>query len=106
PSATLHPSNPILSLSLHDALPIFEAVGMGRHLILVLRDHHLRSAEAQRIFLLVRRGGEEHYFGAHGVGDLHRHVAQSAKTDHPEDRKSTRLNSSHVKISYAVFCLK
>src|SRR5690606_40336404 len=25
---------------------------------------------------------------------------------HHEDRKSTRLNSSHVKISYAVFCLK
>src|SRR5690606_41666768 len=25
---------------------------------------------------------------------------------HPPDRKSTRLNSSHVKISYAVFCLK
>src|SRR5436309_11325912 len=24
----------------------------------------------------------------------------------PSDRKSTRLNSSHVKISYAVFCLK
>src|SRR5690349_23187704 len=24
----------------------------------------------------------------------------------PEDRKSTRLNSSHVEISYAVFCLK
>src|SRR5207302_9580599 len=24
---------------------------------------------------------------------------------HNEDRKSTRLNSSHVKISYAVFCL-
>src|SRR5690606_39820523 len=24
----------------------------------------------------------------------------------PEDRKSTRLNSSHVKTSYAVFCLK
>src|SRR6266511_4475237 len=30
------------------------------------------------------------------------------RTDQPEpgDRKSTRLNSSHVKISYAVFCLK
>src|SRR5690606_39940382 len=31
------------------------------------------------------------------------------KTDPPaplQDRKSTRLNSSHVKISYAVFCLK
>src|SRR5699024_11332685 len=25
---------------------------------------------------------------------------------HPGDRKSTRLNSSHVSISYAVFCLK
>src|SRR5690554_7398803 len=25
---------------------------------------------------------------------------------HLEDRKSTRLNSSHVRISYAVFCLK
>src|SRR5690554_7585681 len=25
---------------------------------------------------------------------------------HKEDRKSTRLNSSHVRISYAVFCLK
>src|SRR5690606_39359325 len=27
-------------------------------------------------------------------------------TSFPSDRKSTRLNSSHVKISYAVFCLK
>src|SRR5690554_7697495 len=26
--------------------------------------------------------------------------------DEDEDRKSTRLNSSHVRISYAVFCLK
>src|SRR5690606_40210309 len=32
-----------------------------------------------------------------------RAVASSAGT---RDRKSTRLNSSHVKISYAVFCLK
>src|SRR5690606_40759444 len=30
------------------------------------------------------------------------HLDRSAR----EDRKSTRLNSSHVKISYAVFCLK
>src|SRR5699024_12760129 len=27
-------------------------------------------------------------------------------SNHPIDRKSTRLNSSHVSISYAVFCLK
>src|SRR5690606_39603524 len=30
----------------------------------------------------------------------------STTTQPAEDRKSTRLNSSHVKISYAVFCLK
>src|SRR5436309_8337793 len=30
----------------------------------------------------------------------------SASVLGPVDRKSTRLNSSHVKISYAVFCLK
>src|SRR2546430_5871762 len=29
-----------------------------------------------------------------------------AAVDHPPDRKSTRLNSSHSQISYAVFCLK
>src|SRR5436305_4155961 len=29
-----------------------------------------------------------------------------ASRDMPRDRKSTRLNSSHVRISYAVFCLK
>src|SRR5205814_8724066 len=28
------------------------------------------------------------------------------KQNHPADRKSTRLNSSHLGISYAVFCLK
>src|SRR5436309_10829754 len=28
------------------------------------------------------------------------------EADRAQDRKSTRLNSSHVKISYAVFCLK
>src|SRR5690606_40906930 len=34
-----------------------------------------------------------------------RNTAITTRTIH-EDRKSTRLNSSHVKISYAVFCLK
>src|SRR5437773_7498070 len=28
------------------------------------------------------------------------------QADHVRDRKSTRLNSSHITISYAVFCLK
>src|SRR5436309_13329929 len=30
----------------------------------------------------------------------------ACRSGHSSDRKSTRLNSSHVKISYAVFCLK
>src|SRR5690554_7703532 len=30
----------------------------------------------------------------------------SIRISHSQDRKSTRLNSSHVRISYAVFCLK
>src|ERR1035441_10935088 len=36
-----------------------------------------------------------------GVGDT-----QAPAPPHPRDRKSTRLNSSHLGISYAVFCLK
>src|SRR5690606_41403959 len=36
------------------------------------------------------------------AGDPH----PPARTGELQDRKSTRLNSSHVKISYAVFCLK
>src|SRR5438874_5264933 len=32
--------------------------------------------------------------------------AGGAAAGQPRDRKSTRLNSSHVEISYAVFCLK
>src|SRR5690625_5925372 len=34
------------------------------------------------------------------------HEANERKEPSVEDRKSTRLNSSHVAISYAVFCLK
>src|SRR3712207_7409309 len=33
-------------------------------------------------------------------------LQQYGQTDGPLDRKSTRLNSSHANISYAVFCLK
>src|SRR5690606_41109593 len=39
---------------------------------------------------------------------LYRVIYHTRRTvdQHARDRKSTRLNSSHVKISYAVFCLK
>src|SRR3712207_6899783 len=42
-----------------------------------------------------------------GVLDLGRRVRPVAQLVlEPQDRKSTRLNSSHANISYAVFCLK
>src|SRR5690606_13899986 len=47
--------------------------------------------------------------GGEAVGEEVRHVrivAGIREADRRVDRKSTRLNSSHVKISYAVFCLK
>src|SRR5436309_8972817 len=47
-------------------------------------------------------GGDERF--SRGPGSGVQEPARSARKT--LDRKSTRLNSSHVKISYAVFCLK
>src|SRR2546429_5038494 len=41
-----------------------------------------------------------------GSGGVHRRRCHSGRPHGQEDRKSTRLNSSHGYISYAVFCLK
>src|SRR5256885_10622967 len=41
-----------------------------------------------------------------GGGFAHTEVAHDVRQDEGVDRKSTRLNSSHLVISYAVFCLK
>src|SRR3712207_8144239 len=38
--------------------------------------------------------------------DPYSHFIQSGAFEERRDRKSTRLNSSHANISYAVFCLK
>src|SRR5437588_9236642 len=43
--------------------------------------------------------------GEHMVGQVLQHHRQAGAVD-LGDRKSTRLNSSHTVISYAVFCLK
>src|SRR5690606_29251629 len=40
------------------------------------------------------------------IQDLRRLIINVEASQAKQDRKSTRLNSSHVKISYAVFCLK
>src|SRR3712207_7843908 len=67
-------------------------------------------ADGQRA-VLVRadpEGGHGRRAGAgRGLGpQLARGGAGRGRGHHPEDRKSTRLNSSHANISYAVFCLK
>src|SRR5207245_10520515 len=40
------------------------------------------------------------------AGRLKQYAARAAREEIEADRKSTRLNSSHGSISYAVFCLK
>src|SRR5690348_17352329 len=65
----------------------------------------------------VERGFIEHVVGPviHGISDCLREIPQLASGSYSrvisqntfqQDRKSTRLNSSHPSISYAVFCLK
>src|SRR5436305_10273588 len=66
----------IYTLSLHDALPIRIAPANSGHLLV---DH---------------------------PGELTRLPLIAEEDPWRPDRKSTRLNSSHVRISYAVFCLK
>src|SRR3712207_8808171 len=85
----------IYTLSLHDALPIFPGT---RWLFL----------EAELIHgKLYARNPQ----AALGSGTLHGSPASqipftAVVDDFSVDRKSTRLNSSHANISYAVFCLK
>src|SRR3712207_7856065 len=82
----------IYTLSLHDALPICEpgAVSLAkRYGLLGKRDEDFVQALSE-----VRN----RY--AHSI----LHHAKSIRE--VLDRKSTRLNSSHANISYAVFCLK
>src|SRR2546430_15997883 len=75
----------IYTLSLHDALPIsFGTVNWVRNLraageATLTRGRRTETVSARELTVSVRR---------------------------PRDRKSTRLNSSHSQISYAVFCLK
>src|SRR5947207_6836759 len=44
--------------------------------------------------------------GRPALASRHRHACPKIKSMKALDRKSTRLNSSHTVISYAVFCLK
>src|SRR5450432_1548948 len=64
----------------------------------------LEMVEAQGIpYVLVDRRFDGHDANFVGVDDVQ---VGALATEHLIDRKSTRLNSSHDQISYAVFCLK
>src|SRR5690625_6375245 len=88
----LHASNDpapitVTPLSLHDALPIL--VGLPK----TIDNDIIPIAQS---------------LGAHTAADQASRFAQNIIGEHRSnpDRKSTRLNSSHVAISYAVICLK
>src|SRR5690606_40925030 len=59
------------------------------------------------VFDFLRQDAFEAFFFLFGMGDDFADAPEFQRADGSHiDRKSTRLNSSHVKISYAVFCLK
>src|SRR2546430_10025792 len=68
--------------------------------------HHLRrvSGAFTRTFEANFAGTRPPNNVAFQIGDRYDGVVKCSK--HMRDRKSTRLNSSHSQISYAVFCLK
>src|SRR5258707_6676163 len=79
----------IYTLSLHDALPIWiqSAGGLVKKQDFRIQRHCPRHARPCH-HAAGKRGGE------------------FVRRFRSQDRKSTRLNSSHANISYAVFCLK
>src|SRR5699024_12838740 len=88
------------TLSLHDALPIFgiyfdvdvEEIGKA---IETYVPSNMRSQ-------IIEQNGNKIILDAYNANP----TSMAAALESFEDRKSTRLNSSHVSISYAVFCLK
>src|SRR5205807_10629859 len=102
-----HPVTPeTYTLSLHDALPICENGG------LVARtrtdfEHDMIGCDLGQ---LCHQGHDERLRYGLAAADRKRHVrvcdrAGSLGNEQMADRKSTRLSSSHLVISYAVFCL-
>src|SRR5262245_63498878 len=77
------PPTEIYTLSLHDALPIFPTA----------------------LLLIVLSVVGFEFLRRQAVADFPDEKWDGDRLT-PEDRKSTRLNSSHLGISYAVFCLK
>src|SRR5690349_23780269 len=90
----------ISTLSLHDALPICQETAA------VINERRRTGGRVWAVGTTVVRTLET---GAQPDGTIRAGAGDTALFIHAPyqlDRKSTRLNSSHVEISYAVFCLK
>src|SRR5204863_5822840 len=92
-------------LSLHDALPISSGsmAAMDRYGQAAVE--MIMGRRAQSAFDITREPAstrEQRLLTPEVRAVAFAHAGRLAR----EDRKSTRLNSSHVEISYAVFCLK
>src|SRR5688572_31961203 len=88
-------SSEIYTLSLHDALPISPAESRA-------------PGRPPQTEVVVRREVVHSHGVRARVEHRHRRRVRTHQRDREvaSDRKSTRLNSSHSQISYAVFCLK
>src|SRR5690606_42010909 len=97
-------TTPLYTLSLHDALPIL-AIALTQPLSL---QQLIKGIEAPMVQLTEQETPEvgNNVVVHHGPVLVECCLRGVRRALRPQDRKSTRLNSSHVKISYAVFCLK
>src|SRR5690606_41235565 len=96
----------IYPLSLHDALPISNISVKNLFYNIPARRNFLKSnsVEMRHIideFQRLALAHPEVFFSLHSDNNELFHLPAAGLK---QDRESTRLNSSHVKISYAVFC--
>src|SRR5947209_17203952 len=87
----------ISTLSLHDALPISDHVRAQRPFVGLDSDCVVPGGDVDHGRNVRAPAGGDH---------LERVLRGGGGSREERDRKSTRLNSSHANISYAVFCLK
>src|SRR5699024_11827268 len=101
---TVTAPTPTHTLSLHAALPILHVPGiLCRHAVFPVGGIRHRQGAPMLVDRAALRG-LPHLAAAGGLRRFPAVIGGKIIAD--QDRKSTRLNSSHVSISYAVFCLK
>src|SRR5690606_40090899 len=94
------------TLALHDALPIYEFLERCQEAPAAEVAAHLVQSGAPVLAREAAEPARARDAGQIAEVDVGEAVTGSGEGQHsvrPQDRKSTRLNSSHVKISYAVF---